>query len=125
MSDSQHDFLIKLLAIALFIWGLVWTADGLKGDGAFWKAFVVIRGLVVLATAIGFARYRGWAFLLVSVGLLYAFLAALIQFILTFDTGGDKMGAFWKVALVIALIGYLGNWNMERRFRPHLDDHHH
>lgn len=121
MSDSTHNALVKILAILLGLWGLVEMVEGLDRSGAFGMIGAVVWGAVVIATAVGFFRMRGWAFLLVSVGLLASFFANLIGFILAVDRGeGAKDRALW-FAVTIVLIGYLGRWSMERRFRPHLE----
>ena len=121
MSESLHNAVLKLLAILLGLWGLVQLIEGLDRGGAFSKIGAVIWGILVIVTAVGFFRMRGWAFLLVSVGLLASFFITLIHLILAMDRGeGAKGKAFWFV-LTIALIGYLGRWGMERRFRPHLE----
>jgi hypothetical protein len=121
LSDSVHNALLKLLAILLGLWGLVQLIEGLDRAGAFWKIGAVVWGMLVIVTAVGFFRMRGWAFLLVSVGLLGAFFLNLIRLLLAIDRHeGAKDRAFWFVATIV-LIGYLGRWSMERRFRPHLD----
>ena len=55
-----------------------------EGGGAFHNAFAVLFGVVWLGTAVGFARYKGWAFMLVSFGLLAAFFYTLVEFILAY-----------------------------------------
>lgn len=121
MNDSLHNAILKLLAILLGLWGLVHLIEGLDKAGAFGKIGAVVWGLLVIVTAIGFFRMRGWAFLLVSAGLLGAFFVTLIDMLVAMDRGeGAKGKAFWFV-LTVVLIGYLGRWSMERRFRPHLD----
>lgn len=125
MSDSIHNAIVKVLGILLALWGLVHMLDGIDHGGAFSKMGSVLWGILVIATAIGFFRMRGWAFLLVSVGLLGSFFANLVRFIEAVDRGeGVKDRAFWFVVTIV-LIGYLGRWSMERRFRPHLDAHGH
>lgn len=121
MSDSIHNVIVKLLAILLGLWGLVQLIEGLDRAGAFPKIGAIVWGGLVIATAVGFFRMRGWAFLLVSVGLLAAFFVNLVTFITAIDRGeGVKGRGFWFVATIV-LIGYLGRWGMERRFRPHLE----
>ena len=123
MSDSFHNAILKTLGILLGLWGLTRMLEGLDHSGAFGKIGAVLWGILVIVTAIGFFRMRGWAFLLVSVGLLGSFFTNLISFIEAVDRGvGVKDRAFWFVVTIV-LIGYLGRWSMERRFRPHLDTH--
>jgi len=126
VSDSIHNAIVKLLAILLGLYGLVHLVGGLDRAGAFSKMGAVLWGILVIVTAVGFFRMRGWAFLLVSVGLLGSFFATLVGFIMAVDRGEGVRSHALCFVLTIALIGYLGRWNMERRFRPHLDtpDHH-
>ncbi|MFI5402386.1 MAG: hypothetical protein ACHQ1G_05575 [Planctomycetota bacterium] len=121
MSDSIHNAVVKILALLLGLWGLVQLVEGLDAAAWYGKIGAVLWGAVVVVTAVGFFRMRGWAFLLVSVGLLGSFFTNLIGFLTAIDRGeGAKDRAFWFVATIV-LIGYLGRWSMERRFRPHLD----
>jgi hypothetical protein len=121
VSDSFHNAAVKLLAILLGLWGLIQLIDGLDRAGAFGKITAVAWGILVVVTAIGFFRMRGWAFLLVSVGLLGSFFVTLIDFLIAMDRGEGAKGKAFCFVLTIALIGYLGRWSMERRFRPHLE----
>ncbi len=118
LSDSIHNALVKVLAILIGLWGLVQMVGGLDSAAWYGKIGAVVWGALVIATAVGFFRMRGWAFLLVSVGLLASFFTNLVAFIVAVDRGeGAKGRAFWFV-LTIVFIGYLGRWSMERRFRP-------
>jgi hypothetical protein len=121
VSDSFHNAAVKLLAILLGLWGFVQMIDGLDRSGAFGKITAVIWGLVVVITAIGFFRMQGWAFLLVSVGLLASFFVTLVEMLMAIDQGHNVKAHILCFASTVALIGYLGRWKMERRFRPHLD----
>jgi hypothetical protein len=121
LSDSVHNAILRLLALLLALWGLVQLVQGLDAGGAFGKMGGVLWGIFVIWTAVGFWRRRGWAFLVVSVGLLVSFLTGLIGLIRAIDAGeGAKAKAIALLATIV-LIGYLGRWPMERRFRPHLD----
>lgn len=121
MRDSIHNVILKLLAVLLGLWGLVRMIDGFDRTGAFSKMGAILCGILVIATAVGFFRMRGWAFLLASAGLLLSFFVNLVDLILAVDAGqGVKGRAFWFV-ITIVLIGYIGRWSIERRFRPHLD----
>jgi len=127
LSDSIHNAILKMLALLLGLWGLVELIEGLDRPGPFGKIGGVLWGALVILAAVGFFRMRGWGFLLVSVGLLGSFFANLVALLMAIDRGeGAKDRAFWFVATIV-LIGYLGRWSMERRFRPHLDSggHHH
>jgi len=121
VSDSFHNAAIKLLAILLGLYGLVHLFDGLDHAGAFGKITAVIWGIVVIVTAVGFFRMQGWAFLLVSVGLLGSFFVTLVELLMAIDQGHNVKAHVLCFVSTIALIGYLGRWSMERRFRPHLD----
>lgn len=127
MKDSTNDFLIKVIAAVIGLWTLAGMADRLAGDGGvFYKAFVLLGGLFFLLTAVQFAFYKGWAFLVVSVGLLVGFLATLVGFITAIDRGdGTALGEVRTLVAIVVLIGYLGRWSMERRFRPELEIEHH
>jgi len=121
LSDSIHNAILKMLALLLGLWGLVELIEGLDRPGPFGKIGGVLWGALVILAAVGFFRMRGWGFLLVSVGLLGSFFANLVALLMAIDRGeGAKDRAFWFVATIV-LIGYLGRWSMERRFRPHLD----
>ena len=122
MSESTHNVILKLLAAGILVLGLHWFIDGLDAGGVFGKLLLVAFGVFVVLVAVGFWKRRGWAFLAVSVGLLAGFFVHLIGFIETFDHNGHGHGfAALELVLNIVLIGYLGRWSMERRFRPHLD----
>jgi hypothetical protein len=121
LSDSFHNAALKLLAILLGLWGLVQLIEGLDRAGAFGKITAVIWGILVIVAAIGFFRMRGWAFLLVSVGLLASFFVTLVEFLMAMDRGEGAKGKALCFVLTIVLIGYIGRWSMERRFRPHLE----
>ncbi len=125
MNDSFHNAAIKLLAILLGLFGLVQLIEGLDRAGALGKITAVVWGILVVVTAIGFFRMRGWAFLLVSVGLLGSFFITLVDLLMALDRGEGARGKAFCFVLTIALIGYLGRWSMERRFRPHLESQGH
>jgi hypothetical protein len=126
VKDTTHDILIKVIAALLGLAAIVRIANSLAGDGGvFSKAFWLLAGLFYLVTAVGFWRYKGWAFLVVSVTLLVNFLTRLVGFILAIDRGDGTAGGYaMSVVITIVLIGYLGRWSMERRFRPELDVEH-
>jgi hypothetical protein len=121
VSDSTHNAILKLLALLLGLRGLVYLIEGLDRGGAFAKIWAVVFGIFVIWTAVGFWRRRGWAFLVVSVGLLLSFLTGVVTFIMAVDRGEGVRGHAVALLATIVLIGYLGRWPMERRFRPHLD----
>jgi hypothetical protein len=121
VSESTHNAIVKLLAILLCFWGLSQLLNGLDHGGAFARIGMVLWGALVFVTGIGFFRMRGWAFLLVSVGLLGSFFVNLIGFILAVDQGAGVKGHLFHFILTLVLIAYLGRWSMERRFRPHLE----
>jgi hypothetical protein len=125
VSESIHNAILKLLALLLGLWGLVCLIEGLDRGGAFGKIWAVAVGLFVIWTAVGFWRRRGWAFLVVSVGLLLSFLSGVVTLIIAVDRGEGVRARAVALALTIVLIGYLGRWSIERRFRPHLDARHH
>ena len=141
-----HDLLVKVIGLGIFIAGLTFLAGGLSGEsheaaapieitastpaaaepqeddsgpGAFQKAFVVAAGLLILASAAGFVMYKGWAFILVSIGLLVGFLVTFIRFLLAFDHPDQPIvTAALPLLACIALIAFLGRWSVERHFRP-------
>jgi hypothetical protein len=119
----MHNAIAKTLGVLIGLWGLVQLIEGLDRPGFWAKLFWIVWGVLVVVTAVGFFRMRGWAFLCVSVGLLGNFFVTLVTLLVAIDRReGVKEKAFWFV-VAIALIGYLGRWSIERRFRPHLDTH--
>jgi len=125
VSESIHNAILKLLAMLLGIFGLIHLAEGLDAGGAFAKIWAIVSGLFVIWTAVGFWRRRGWAFLVVSVGLLASFLIGVVRFLIAIDRGEGVGTKALILVTTVVLIGYLGRWSMERRFRPHLDASHH
>jgi hypothetical protein len=126
VKDTTHDIIIKVLAVLFGLGAIIRIANSFAGDGGvFSKAFWLLAGLFYLVTAIGFARYKGWAFLVISVSLLIGFLTRLVGFILAIDRGDGTAGGYaMSIVITVCLIGYLGRWSMERRFRPELDIEH-
>ena len=124
MSDKTHDVILKVLAVLIGLDGLVFMVGHLGDAGVFYTLFQLAFGAFWICVAVGFWRRRGWAFLSVSVALLVLFMVNWIRLLIAvFDRGtGIAAATFWLV-VVIALIGYLGRYRMERRFRPHLDAH--
>ena len=51
-------------------------------------------------------------------------LLALINIILAADQGQSVWGGIFSWVLVMVAIGVFGRWNVERKFRPHLDTDH-
>ena len=125
VSDRAHNTLLDLLAVGLGLGGIYVLADivvfGEESGFGFFRQFLV--GLFVLAVARGFKRRKGWAFLVVSVGLLVGWMVQMIRAIVLFDVGGAELAEPTVISFIVitALIAYLGRWSMERRFRPHLD----
>ena len=117
----MHNAILKALGTLIGLSGLIQLIDGLDRPGLWAKLFWIVWGTLVIAAGIGFVRMRGWAFLMVSVGLLGNFFVTLIHLLMAIDRGeGVKGRAFWFVVTIV-LIGYIGRWSMERRFRPHLE----
>ncbi len=126
-SSPVHDVILKGIALLIALLCIPVLGWGLGGGAGVGRAFFGLLGtFVLLATAVGFARYRGWAFVLASAGLLLAWFVTFIRMITSFNAGHGGDGKFWLASLVavMVLIGYLGRWKMERRFRPHLDVDH-
>lgn len=121
MRDSIHNAILKVLAILLGLKGAADLIQGLDRPHAFSKMGAVLWGVLVITAAVGFFRMRGWAFLLVSVGLLGSFFVTLVGLIRAVDAGQGVKGHALCFVITIALIGYIGRWSIERRFRPHLD----
>jgi hypothetical protein len=121
LSDSIHNAILKVLGLLLGLWGLVLLVEGLDRSGPFGKIGGVLWGALVIVAAAGFFRMRGWGFLLVSVGLLGGFFTNLVALLMAIDRGEGIKGRWFWFAMTIVLIGYIGRWSMERRFRPHLD----
>jgi hypothetical protein len=123
VSDKSHDVILKILAVLIGLKGFLFMVGGLGDAGVFYTLFQLALGAFGIGVAVSFWKYRGWAFLVVSVWLLLSFMVYWIRLLIAFDRGtgiGQNAAAF---VVVIALIGYLGRYRMERRFRPHLDAH--
>ena len=119
------DAVNKLLAVVLFFLGLIYLVQGAGAEaGLFSILWHWAKSLFILATAIGFFKQRGWAFLVVSVGLLAGWFVSFIRFVLAFEGDQGVAGPLALVVVIMALIAWLGRWSMERRFRPHLDVDH-
>lgn len=121
MSDAVHNTLLKVLAFLLAVFGLIYLVTGLDGDGVFAKLWALVFGGFIIVTAIGFWMMQGWAFLTVSVGLLLSFLSGIVLLLIAVDQGDGIQGRAISLVVTMVLIGYLGRWKMERKFRPHLD----
>ncbi|MHC4960025.1 MAG: hypothetical protein ACYTGN_16825 [Planctomycetota bacterium] len=119
------DAINKLIAALLIIFSLLFLLSG-AGDeaGAFGTLWHWALGVFLVATGVGFWRYRGWAFLVVSVLLLAGWVFKFVNILIAADRGTPVMP--WVMALLanMALIAWLGRWAMEKRFRPHLDVEH-
>lgn len=124
VKNTISDLLLKAVAILLggagfsmLFWGLAESA------GAFRAFFGMLGFFVAISTAVGFVRYRGWAFLVASVALLVGYFATFIRMILAFNRHETDAGRTLLIAhvVVIVLIGFIGRWSIEKRFRPHLD----
>jgi hypothetical protein len=117
----MHNAIAKALGLLIGLSGLVQLIEGLDRPGLWAKIFWILWGALVIAAGIGFFRMRGWAFLMVSVGLLGNFFVSLVQLLMAIDRGEGVRGKAVWFAATLVLIGYLGRWSMERRFRPHLE----
>ena len=124
MSDKTHDVILKILAVLIGLDGFIFMVGGLGDAGVFYTLFQLAFGAFWIGVAVAFWKYRGWAFLVVSVTLLVAFLVYWIRLLVAFDNGTGIGQAAAALVITIALIGYLGRYRMERRFRPHLDAGH-
>jgi len=129
--NAVTDLLVKAVALLVFFLAFApVTGSGWADAGVFGKGTRVLVCLVALASAIGFFTYQGWAFLVVSAGLLLGFFYTFIHYLLSWDValkGGEDERTYWLLLWlgVIALIGFVGRWSTERHFRPHLDVDHH
>lgn len=122
MGPLMTDFVNKLLAAALFFLGLLYLFGGAGADaGLFSMLCHWAKAIFVMGTAVGFFKQRGWAFLVVSVGLLVGWFVSFIRFVLAFEGDQGLVGPLALVLVMMALIAWLGRWSMEKRFRPHLD----
>jgi hypothetical protein len=122
VSDRVHNSLLTLIGLVTGIYALTLLGGTFSGDLAgFAKLSSFLVAVFVGAVAVGFIKRQGWAFLVFSVGLLGAWLYEMVVAIVAFT--GDKPvgGHLFCFVLITVLIGYLGRWEMERRFRPHLD----
>jgi hypothetical protein len=123
VSDKSHNVILKILAVLLGLDGFIFMVTGLGDAGVFYTLFQLAFGAFWICAAVGFWRYRGWAFLSVSVALLISFMVYWIRLLIAVDRGEGIGRMALMLVVVIALIAYLGRYRMERRFRPHLDAH--
>jgi hypothetical protein len=123
VSDKSHDTILKILAILIGLDALVFMFGGLGEAGVFYTLFQLAMGAFGICVAVSFWRYRGWAFLVVSVALLVSFMVYWIRLLIAVDRGDGIGRTALALVAVVALIGYLGRYRMERRFRPYLDAH--
>ena len=117
------DALTKLLALLWGLGGVVYFFSTGDSDalGTLWHwAFGVFN---VLA-AVGFWKYQGWAFLYFSVSLLFGWMASFILIVLAADSGQSLGFPIFRLLFTMVLIAIFGRWNVERKFRPHLDIEH-
>jgi len=119
-----QNFFLKAIALLIAVQAFGTLVDAFE-DGV--HVLRVFRNLVLafvsFATAVGFARFRGWAFLLVSVWLLWSWFGSFVGMIVAFNAGYSGLGKRLLVNLVLTMvfIGYIGRWKVERLFRPHLE----
>ena len=126
VNDRIHNLFLGAIAISIGIAGLyLLQAAFLDGYGGFGMIALLFAAILKLAVARGFWKRKGWAFLLVSVSLLFAWMYELVLAIVETDHGGWADGAIHVYAFILVnfLIGYLGRRSMEERFRPHLIVH--
>ena len=125
MSERAHNLILDLLSALLGLGGLYVLAEVLLfgEESGFGILRQLLAGVLILAVARGFKRRSGTAFLAVSVGLLIGWLVELIRAIVLIEESGFAAAKTTVLSwlLITLLIGYLGRWSMERRFRPHLD----
>jgi len=125
VSERAHNLILDLLSALLGLGGLYVLAEVLLfgEESGFGILRQLLAGVLILAVARGFKRRSGAAFLAVSVGLLIGWLVELIRAIVLIEESGFAAAKTTVLSwlLITLLIGYLGRWSMERRFRPHLD----
>jgi hypothetical protein len=124
VSDRVHNVLLNLIALCIGIDALFTLGHAFFGDhGGFGTLWWFLVAIFLLLVAMGFKKRKGWAFLAVSTGLLVGWMTQLVRTIVVYDAGEMSKGHGILVSFIVitVLIGYLGRWPMERRFRPHLD----
>ena len=121
VSDRAHNALLDLIATGFLLYGLVLLGDVFAVSGAFATLWALIYALLILWAGVGFKKRKGGAFLFVSGWLLVMWLVQFVRAIVAFDRGESTTGLIVSFLLITFLIGYLGRWPMERRFRPHLE----
>ncbi|MGH7162393.1 MAG: hypothetical protein ACREID_02830 [Planctomycetota bacterium] len=126
MSDKAHSFLVRLLALAVGVFGLVHLVNGLEGGSGLRVLWVLAVGVLWLATALGLYRFRGWAWLVATLAMLGGCVLNFIRMIAAIDAGrsGDAWSHAWTVVSLALVLAYLGRESMERRFRPHIAAEH-
>ena len=124
MSERAHNAFLNLISFGIGIYGLMLLSDALGGDGGAFDTLVgLLYAVAMLLVAVGFHKRRGAAFLAFSAWLLVAWLTQFVRMIVAFDNGDASGGRaiLYSFLLINVLIGYIGRWSMERRFRPHLE----
>ncbi len=124
--SSLNNTLVVVIGVVVVVLGLLRISDMFAMDAnVFYKAFILLYALVTIATGVGFIMKQGWAYTLLSVGVLCGFMVLSIQFVLAFDSPNKSiLGAAVPLVLSMCVIAYLSNWNNERHFRPQTADHH-
>jgi len=116
-----RDAIVKLVAVALILFGLSTMMDAFSGGHGFWGATgLVLLSLLRLGIGVGLLRYQGWAFLLFSLLLIVRWFVTFTGMVVSFDGGGFGAGEsklVW-VLVITVLIAIFSRWSMERHFRP-------
>jgi len=118
-----RNLVVKLVAVFAVWTGIVKLATlfDLKGWFLLFPGIVaVVAGLFYVVVGVGLWRYRGWAFLILSVMLLWQWFYSFVKMVVKFDSGGWPAGRPFLVAVLLTtlLIAIFGRWSMERHFRP-------
>ncbi|MFQ5844708.1 MAG: hypothetical protein ACE5JG_06935 [Planctomycetota bacterium] len=121
MSRARNPRLVPLYALlvaGLAVWFL-WARLGGQPSGLRVLASLAIT-VFLLCLAQGIRRYRSWAWMVSTLGLLFGHLVVFVLFWLAVDRDDRPAMRKW-VALLVFLafsLWYLGRYEVERRFRP-------
>jgi len=127
VSRAAQDIVVKIVTALVVVVAVMGLGDRLDAKpGVFGTLWAVAVFLFLLVTAIGFWRYQGWAFVVVSLGLLWGWVTNFIAMVAAFADGHGDVGRphLFELAGITLIIALIGRWSMERRFRPHLDIDH-
>jgi len=117
VSESSPSSLDKVIGLG-YLAGALYALVAAIESGTWLKLLWWPVALVALATGLGIWRYRRWAWLFGTVGLMIAWMVLFVAMIVAFDGGHGGRGRayLFTLALVMAALAYFGRYSVERRF---------